>query len=332
MAQTRRTRSPKTASKEQQLRGLLVHDALTTWAPPTVAVVLLVAAGLLDALGAISETTAAFTAVLALLILGAFAALAPRLRDDRHPPLGPAAVLGIAFAWVLLFTIPFALRLFPGPPVATTPIQPEHKTPDITLGNGRFELVLDAHLPLSSERQDRQLHYDLTFVDGAGQPLHYDGELGDRWQTRRLGRRGTAPVHLEHLSTAHPIDHPAGGTIRLDGATITGVPNATLNASIYRNRIPDALWLVIAGVALGLAALAFDLWWDPQRTPTAALLTATATGAMLVFCSSAAGHPGLRQVIGSTIVGGVGGVPTAGAAAWLARQSSWTRAITSRRA
>jgi hypothetical protein len=320
------------ASKERQLRGLLVQDALTTWGPPTVGALLLAAAGILDALGAISDRVAAFLAVIALLMLGAFAALAPRVRNDRHPPLAPSAMLGIGLAWIAVFTVPFALRLFPGAPIASTTIEPDHKTPDLAIGNGRFEVVLDAHMPLASERQDRHLHYDLTFVDGAGHPLHYDGELGDRWQTRRLGRRGTAPVHLEHLSTAHPLDHPAGGTVRLDAATITGVPNATLNASIYRNRIPDAVWLVIGGAAVALAALAFDLWWDPHRTPTAALLTASATGAMLVFCSSAAGHPGLRQVIGSTIVGGVGGVPTAGAAAWLARQSTWTRAITSRRA
>ena len=331
MAQTRRASSPKTASKEQQLRGLLLQDALTNWVPPTVAVGLLVAAGILDALGAISETTAAFIAVLALLMLGAFSALASRLREDRDPPLAPTAVLGIAVAWVLLFTVPFALRLFPGAPVATTPIQPEHKTPDLQLGDGRFQLVLDAHLPLSTEHADRQLHYDLTFVDGGGHTMRYDGDLGDRWQTRRLGRRGTAPVHLEHLSAAHPIDHPAGGTVRLDLATITGVPNATLNATIFRNRVPDELWLAIGGVGLALAALAFDFWWNAQQTPTAALVTATAAGAMLVFCSSAAGHPGLRQVIGSTIVGGVGGVPAAGIAAWLARQSPWTRAITSRR-
>ncbi len=331
MAQTRRA-SPKTASKDQQLRGILLQDALTNWVPPTVAVVLLVAAGILDALGAISETAAAFVAVLALLILGAFSALASRIRDDRHPPLAPAAVLAIAVAWVALFTIPFALRLFPGAPVASTPIQADHKTPDLALGDGRFQLVLDAHLPLSSEHADRQLHYDLTFVDGGGQTLRYDGDLGDRWQTRRLGRRGTAPVHLEHLSAAHPIDHPAGGTVRLDLATITGVPNASLNATIFRNRVPDELWLAIGGVGLALAALAFDFWWNAQQTPTAALVTATAAGAMLVFCSSAAGHPGLRQVIGSAIVGGVAGVPAAGIAAWLARQSPWARAITSRRA
>src|SRR5689334_11131956 len=138
MAQTRRAPSPKTASKEQQLRGLLLQDALTNWVPPTVAVVLLVAAGILDALGALAETTAALVAVLALLVLGAFSAVAPRLREDRHPPLAPVAVLGIAIAWVALFTVPFVLRLFPGAPLATTAIQPDHKTSDLPLGDGRF--------------------------------------------------------------------------------------------------------------------------------------------------------------------------------------------------
>ncbi len=64
--------------------------------------------------------------------------------------------------------------------------------------------------------------------------------------------------------------------------------------------------------------------------PIAALLAVVAL--LMVFCSSAAGHPGLRQVCGSIIVGGIGGVPTAGMAAWLARRSPWTRASTTRRA
>jgi hypothetical protein len=81
---------------------------------------------------------------------------------------------------------------------------------------------------------------------------------------------------------------------------------------------------------LTLGALAFDLWWDSRRSPAGALLTATATGATLIFCTLAAGHPGLRQVFGSAIVGGLGGVPMVGIAAWLARRSPWTRAITSR--
>jgi hypothetical protein len=121
------------------------------------------------------------------------------------------------------------------------------------------------------------------------------------------------------------IDSPAGGSLRLDDVTLSGVPNATLSGSFYRHRIPGEVWLLVGGILLGLCALAFDLWWDPRRTPTAALVTATATGAMLVFCSSAAGHPGLRQVFGSTIVGGIGGVPTAGIIAWLARRSRDTR-------
>jgi hypothetical protein len=210
-------------------------------------------------------------------------------------------------------------------------LEPQKTGNTFALGDGRFDLVVDAHLPMSTERQNRELYYALTLTDGGGESHRFDGELGDRWQTRRLGR-GTAPVHLEHLSTSHEIDHPAGGSLRLDDVTVSGVPNATLSGTFYRHRIPHEAILLAGGVLLGLGALALDLWWDPKRTPTAALVTATATGAVLVFCSSAAGHPGLRQVFGSTIVGGIGGVPTAGIAAWLARRSSWTRAITSQRA
>lgn len=310
----------------------MVEEALSTWVAPTIGAILLGAAMLLDALGALSEPVAAVLAVVALLILGAYAALGPLMHGTEAPKLQPLVLSAIALAWIATFALPFALRLFPGAPVATTVLEPTHTGNTFPLGNGRFDLVVDAHLPMSSDRQNRQLYYALTLTDGAGASHRYDGELGDRWQTRRLGRRGTAPVHLEHLSTSHEIDNPAGGSLRLDDVTLSGVPNATLSGSFYRHRIPGEAWLLVGGILLGLCALAFDLWWDPRRTPTAALVTATATGAVLVFCSSAAGHPGLRQVFGSTIVGGIGGVPTAGIIAWLARRSSWTRAITSRRA
>jgi hypothetical protein len=310
----------------------MVEEAISTWLFPTIGVVLLGGAMLLDALGVIAEPPASVLAVVALLTLGVFAALGPVMgaADDRRPQ--PLVLAIAALAWITVFVTPFALRLYPGAPVATATLEPQHTGNSFALGDGRFDLVLDAHLPTSSDRQNRQLYYALTLTDGAGTSQRLDGELGDRWQTRRLGRRGTAPVHLEHLSASHAIDNPAGGSLRLDDVTLSGVPNATLSGSFYRHRIPSETWLLIGGLALGIAALAFDFWWDPQRTPIAALVTATATGAVLVFCSSAAGHPGLRQVFGSTIVGGIGGVPTAGIAAWLARRSSWTRAITSRRA
>ncbi len=331
MAEERRPPSQRSAPP-RNVNVLLVQDAFATWVPPTVGVILLATATLLDTLGVVSEQMASLFAVFGLLILGAFAVAGP-LVSHRHPPkLAASAVMGLATLWIVLFSVPFTLRLFPGAPVATTAIDSHPAGTPLQLGNGRFDLVLDAHLPLSSERQTRQLHYALTLTDGAGKSHRYHGELGDSWQTRRLGRRGTAPVHLEHLSTSHEIDNPAGGTLRLDEVTLSGVPNATLAASFYRHRAPAAVWLLAGGILLALGVLAFDLWWDPERTPTATLLTATAAGAVWVFCSTTAGHPGLRQVFGSTIVGGIGGVPTAGIAAWLARRSPWTRAITSHRA
>ena len=325
MAETKR-RTPKRAAAPRNVNALLVEEAFATWLPPTVGVVLLAGATVLDALGAIAEPIASLVAVVGLLVLGVSTAIGPLLRDTDRP-LGAGALAAMAVAWVAIFAIPFTLRLFPGSPVATTPLEAKLANPVLPIGEGRFDLVLDAHLPPATERQTRQLHYSLTLTDAAGQSQHYDGELGDRWQTRRLGRRGTAPVHLEHLSAAHEVDSPAGGTVRLDDVSITGIPNATVAASFYHRRVPGFAWLLGAGIVLALAALAFDFWWDPDRTPTAAILTATATGAVVVFCSSAAGHPGLRQVFGSTIVGGIGGVPTVGAAAWLARRFPGLRGI-----
>src|SRR5512147_1623424 len=217
MAEKKRPASKsKGYAPQRNVKALLVRDAFATWVPPTVGVVLLAMATLLDALGFISEPLAAIVAVVSLLIIGAFAVAGPLVNDDAAPKLAASAVAGLAIGWIALFTIPFALRLFPGPPIVTTAVDTQATKTPLQLGNGRFDLVLDAHLPMSSERQSRQLYYALTLTDGAGEAHRYDGELGDTWQTRRLGRRGTAAVHLEHLSTSHEIDNPAGGTVRLD--------------------------------------------------------------------------------------------------------------------
>ncbi len=330
MAESKR-RTTKRVVPPRSVNAMLVEEAFATWLPPTIGAIILASAMLLDALGLIAEPIAALSAVFALLILGISAALGPLLRE-AHPRLGRLALAGMAMAWVLVFALPFSLRLFPGPPVATTSLEAQSSNPVLPIGEGRFDLVLDARLPPATEHQTRQLRYAMTLTDGAGQSQHYDGELGDRWQTRRLGRRGTAPVHLEHLSATHEVDYPAGGTVRFDDVAVSGIPEASVAASFYHRRVPGLLWLLCGGALLGIAALAFDFWWDPRRTPTAALLTATATGAVVVFCSSAAGHPGLRQVFGSTIVGGIGGVPTIGIVAWLVRRFPALRSLAPGRA
>ncbi|MEB2284231.1 MAG: hypothetical protein OZ922_06095 [Myxococcales bacterium] len=320
------------ARPQRNLQLLALEEALATWLLPATGVTLLAIATLLDALDILADPSAALLAVVALLLLAVSAVIGPLLSDVRSSHVASAVLIAGAAAWITIFAIPFAIRLFPGAPVATVAFEPRHTGESLALGSGRFDLVLDAHLPVASDRQNRELHYALTLTDAAGASQRLDGELGDRWQTRRLGRRGTAPVHLEHLSASYPIDNPSGKSLRVDDVTLSGVSNATLSGTFYRHRIPGEIWLLSAGTLLTLSALAFDLWSDPQRTPATALATAAATGAVLVFCGSATGHPGLRQIFGSTIVGGIGGVPITALVAWLARRSSWIRALTTRRA
>lgn len=322
------TGRPTRERHRQRVNTLLVVEALTTWILPTISLVLLAGAIVLDALDVIADAPAALTAVFALLLLGAFMIVSPLLAGGRSAKVRPAILAGAALAWIALYAWPFALRLYPGNPLVIAPVASDPGGKPLMVGPGRFDVVLDAHLPPSVDRQNRQLHYAITLTDGAGAPHHLEGDLGDRWQTRRLGRRGTAPVHLEHLSTRYEVENPTGDILRLDHVAVAGVPNATLDAAVYRHRVPPVALLLVGGILLVAGALAFDLWLDPRRTPSAAFLTATATGTVLVFCSSAAGHAGLRQVFGAVIVGALAGVPATAFVAWLARRSPWTRTIT----
>src|SRR5262249_11905497 len=114
--------------------------------------------------------------------------------------------------------------------------------------------------------------------------------------------------------------------LHLERATVSGEPTATLTATFYQHRLPPAVLLYLAAGVLAAAALAFDTWAHPRDTPLAALLTATAAAAALVFTGSTAGHPGIRDVVGAVVVGGIAAVPLAFVAAWIVQRLTPRRA------
>jgi hypothetical protein len=313
---------PRSRSQTQTatIRRLLITDALASWVVPTVAAVVIALALVLNALGLLADAPAAATAVVALLVIGAFMIVAPFLHPASEGPAVPLpALLGAMVAWAALLYYPFHARMFTGPPLVQVHVDPAvHGVPLAVGGHGdTVDLIVEAHLPLASEQRDRSVVYDLDLVDANGSHSHYSGELGDRWRTRRIGRRGTAPTRLEHLSTEHLVDDPGGGDLRLEQATITGEPTASLSATFYRHRLAARGILYAGAGLLTVAALAFDHWSHPRETPLATLLTATAAAAALAFTASGSGHPGIRDVIGAILVGAVAGVPIGLIAAWI---------------
>jgi len=134
---------------------------------------------------------------------------------------------------------------------------------------------------------------------------------------RRMGRRGSVPSHLEHLSESHVVDVGAGG-LHLGSATLVGEPGATAAATAYPYRLPPTGILYGLAILLCAGALALDRWWDPRERPTATIATAGAAAAALVFAGTGTGHPGIRDVIGATLVGAVVGFGGGTALAWLA--------------
>lgn len=318
---SRRHPTAKTSrSRQPSIRRLLVADALRSWLPPTVALVVLGATMILDALGVVPDRAGAAVAALALLVLGAFVAAAPLVGDeaDRRPPA--LAVLAGSLLWIAILAYPFAARLYPGAPLRVVPLDATAKNAVVVPAGAasRVDVVVDGHLPLAADRRDRTVHYEVDLVDDAGAHEYVSGELGDSWRMRRLGRRGTAPSHFEHLSATRVVD-VGSGALRVAEVALTGENGATAVATVYRHRTPpDAVLYALAALLLG-GALALDAWWDPRGTATATMITASAAAAALVFVTGAAGHPGLRDVIGSALVGAVVGVPVGATAAWLGR-------------
>ena len=315
-----RPRSKSGASRPPSIRRLLVADALRSWVPPTVAVAVLAVAMLADALELVPDGAAAVVAVLAFLVLAAYVAIAPLLADEHAGRVPPALAIGVGALAAAVIAYPFAMRLVAGTPLRQLPLTTASTGAVVATADeaSRLAIVVDAHLPLASDRRDRSVQYGFDLVDDGGIHLSFAGELGDSWRMRRMGRRGSAPSHFEHLSTRHFVD-AGGGTTRVAAVTLSGEPGATVTATVYRDRTPPDVALYAASVLMVLGALALDLWWDPAAGSTATMVAASACAAMLVFSASAAGHPGIRDVIGAALVGTVVGVPAGTAAGWLGR-------------
>ncbi len=319
-APRRRTGAAGKRAPQPSIRRLLIADALRSWVPPTAAIAVLAVAMLLDATELVPDGIAATISVVAVLVLAVFLAIAPLVADEhrgRVPPLVPVAAGAVA---TVLLAYPVIVRLLPGTPLREIALDAGAKgaavvTPDEA---SRIDFVVDARLPLSTDRRDRTLHYDIDLVDDAGTHDHVSGEVGDSWRMRRLGRRGSAPSHLEHLSASNAVAVGSGG-LRIADVTLTGEPRATASAIVYRRRTPPSPVLYVGAALLVLGALVFDLWWDPAAGSTTTMVTASACAAVLVFAAGGAGHPGIRDVIGAVLVGTLVGAPVGGAAAWLAR-------------
>jgi len=305
---------------QPSIRRLLIADALRSWVPPTAAVAVLAVAMLLDTIELVPDGIAAAISVVAFLVLATFLAVGPLITDEHRDRIRPAVPVAVGAVAMALLAYPIVVRLLPGPPLRELALDATAKGAVVVAPQeaSRIDFVVDAHLPLAADRRDRTLHYDVDLVDDAGAHDHVAGEVGDSWRMRRLGRRGSAPSHLEHLSASSAVDVGAGG-LRVGDVTLTGESHATASALVYRRRTPPTALLYAATALLVLGALAFDLWWDPAAGSTTTMVTASACAAVLVFAAGGAGHPGIRDVIGAALVGTLVGTPAAGAAAWLAR-------------
>jgi hypothetical protein len=131
-----------------------------------------------------------------------------------------------------------------------------------------------------------------------------------------MGRRGTAPSHIEHLSTSQVVAIGTGA-LHLADVTLVGEPGATAVATAYPHRLPPMAALYVLAALLCIGALALDRWRDPRATATATIVTTAACAAALVFADSGAGHPGVRDVIGAALVGAIAGVTIGTGMAWL---------------
>ena len=251
------------------------------------------------------------SAVVSLLIIGAL----PSLTADRRPVPSSPRASSQGSRSRSLFTIRSRYACFPAHP-STTPIDAPAKTPRAR--DGRFDLVLDAHLRCRASAS-RASSPRPGAADGAGEAHRYDSNLGDGWQTRRRTAR-TAPVisstcRRRTRSTTPPAARLASTRWRFRSC-----------APVVRSAIASPRRCRSLEAAPGGAGSAcLRLWWDPHR------LDATPSRQPPRRRGSSAPPPpsrapaGVRRDYRAALPGSAAGI-----AAWLARRSPWTRAISQR--
>ncbi|MEY4948872.1 MAG: hypothetical protein RL698_1083 [Pseudomonadota bacterium] len=243
-------------------------------------------------------------AILAALFFGLRRFLGERLAGAIPALL---ALFALAYAGSTLFTLWRTVSL--ESPIATGELAPKGAPLDVkTEGHsGPFRVVIEGHLPPTQEQASQSERYEMTVSRGGAVSETFDGEFNERWGQRRLGRRGTAPVHTVRNVDQHDVADPDGAGFQLALQSLVPAEGRTVTVNVHPDPFP--LWPMVAlGALLTAAALALDAWRSVD--PGDATLTAFTLAGLLgiaAFRRFAPAHPGLPELIFNATVGGLAG-------------------------
>jgi hypothetical protein len=167
-----------------------------------------------------------------------------------------------AFAAVFVFATfyPLARTLFLPPPVVAGDLEPGGRPMEVRPdGNGgAYQVVVDGHLSPSADHSSQSAHYRMTVERAGESPVVLEGDFSDKWGTRRLGRRGTAPVHYARSSTRHEVDVAAGESMSIKLDSLVPPTSHNVTVTVYPSSLSPVL-------LIGLGIVATAVPWSSMR-------------------------------------------------------------------
>ncbi|HZR83553.1 MAG TPA: hypothetical protein VFD92_20835 [Candidatus Binatia bacterium] len=244
-----------------------------------------------------------------VLALCLFAAVRDFIADETTSTQ-VLVILLFAILFAAATSLPLFRTLYPRPAIAAGDLATKGAAIDVVTGDasGPYRVIVEGHLPESREHATQTAHYRLRVEGAAPSPTFLDGDFSDRWGMRRLGRRGSAPVHVVRSTGQHELDASAGSTFKISLDELSPPNTGSVSVSVHPDAFPTVL-IAGLGVLLTGTAMVLDAW----RTSDSGdgLTTLVALGALfgvVALRRFAPPHPGFGDLIFNGVVGGVAGL------------------------
>jgi hypothetical protein len=181
---------------------------------------------------------------------------------------------------------------------------------------GLYAVVVDGRFAAREGQGNRLGHYRLDAVVGDTLVQSIAGDFEDTFARRRLGRRGSTTVEVQHTAQRHVVRLPAGAALR--AAEVDKSLDPELRVAVYPAVSP---WLFSVAGAAGLVfALVLEKWLDGDGSATMGV--SVIYFVVDQYLRWASPHPQMKTLIGFILVGGIIGAPVA-AVVWRLVPRRW---------
>ena len=294
---------------------VMVIDALKSWVIPALTVGACAVFWLSSSFDLLSDAATVRGIGGSLLVLVLFLSFQTYLfaEDSQH------RILSFAFVifWAVAMFASFYRHDSPGPPLASGALRADGQALPVP-GGSRLSIVVEGQFNAAEGRANRSGRYRLELVPDGGPAQSLEGMFEDRFDQRRLGRRGSTTVEVQHTSERHVVDAIGFTGVKLRLSEIDKSLTQELRVAVYPAPNP---WLFpLLGVAGIVGALALEKWFDGDGSA----LMGVSVSFFVVdqYLRWAPPHPQLKPLIGAILVGSFLGAPLA-AVLWRVVPRRW---------